>query len=153
MALSSLATQCHAFKQPIASPATSSASVHGCLPGWCLSNQMPSAAPSSVGTTTDQPTRPIMPKPNQTPCVDLRALSLRVAFAPISSAKDGSFRRIFFGKSFMLQGRKATQKPGFQFCHRDSHTLLVLVQRQEFLFHRRAQLAQVRSADGTAHGN
>src|ERR1017187_4115743 len=33
MALSSLATQCHAFKQPTASPTTSSASVYGCLPG------------------------------------------------------------------------------------------------------------------------
>ena len=70
-----------------------------------------------------------MPKPNQTPCVDLRALILRVAFAPISSAKVGSYRRIFFGSSLMLQGRKATQKASFQFCHRDSHALLVLVQR------------------------
>ena len=33
IALSSLATQCHAFKQPIASPATSSASVQEWLPG------------------------------------------------------------------------------------------------------------------------
>ena len=33
MALSSLATQCHAFKQPIASPATNSASVQECVPG------------------------------------------------------------------------------------------------------------------------
>ena len=53
------------------SPATSSASVQECLPGWCLSSQIPSAAPSSVGTTTDQPISPIMPKPNQTPCVEL----------------------------------------------------------------------------------
>src|SRR5580692_10983496 len=114
---------------------------------------MPSAAPSSVGTTTDQPTSPTMPRPNQTPCVDLRALILRDAFAAISSAKDGSFRRIFFGMSFMLQGREATQKTGFQFCHRDAHTLLVLVKSQEFLFHRRVQLAEIRSADRAAHRN
>jgi len=50
--------------------------------GWCLSSQIPSAAPSSVGTATDQPISPIMPRPNQTPCVDLRALSLRTAFVP-----------------------------------------------------------------------
>jgi len=38
-----------------------------------------------VGTTTDQPTSPIMPKPNQTPCAELRrALSLRAAFTPTS---------------------------------------------------------------------
>jgi hypothetical protein len=137
IAFASFATQYQAFKQPTASPTTNSARVHGCLPGWCLSSQMPSAAPSSVGTTTDQPTRPIMPRPNQTPWLDLRALILRVAFAPISSAKVGSFRVIFFGSSLMLQGREATQKSGFQFCHSDSHALLVLVQRQEFLFHRR----------------
>src|SRR5580658_7035733 len=132
IAFSSFATQCHAFEQPTANPTTNNARVHGCLPGWCLSNQMPSAAPSSVGTTTDQPTKPIMPRPNQTPCLDLRALILRVAFAPISSAKDGSFRRIFFGASFMLQCREATQKSSFQLCHRDSHALLVVVQREKF---------------------
>src|ERR1039458_8905646 len=108
---------------------------------------MPSAAPSKVGTTTDQPTSPIMPKPNQTPCVDFRAFSLRAAFAPISPAKVGSFFEVLFGSSLMLQGRKATQKSSFQFRHRRAHALLVLVQRQKFFFHRRVQLAEVRSAD------
>jgi len=47
----------------------SSISVQEWLHGWCLSSQIPSAAPSSVGTATDQPTMPIMPKPDQTVCV------------------------------------------------------------------------------------
>src|SRR5664280_1973553 len=135
-ALSSSATQCHAFKQPIASPATSSASVQACLPGWCLSNQIPSAAPRSVGTATDQPMSPIMPKPNQTPCVELRALSLRAALAPTCAAKVGSFFKVFFGSSFMLKGRESTQKSSFQFSYHLPHALLVFVQGQEFLFHR-----------------
>ena len=67
IASSSLATQCHALKQPITSPATRSASVQGCLPACRVSSQCPSAAPSSVGIATDQPTSPIMPRPNQTP--------------------------------------------------------------------------------------
>src|SRR5450631_3012762 len=92
---------------------------------------MPSAAPSNVGTTTDQPTKPIMPRPNQTPCVDLRALSLRAAFAPIFPAKVGSFRKLFFGSSLMLQGRETAQKSGFQFRHRRAHALLVLVEREK----------------------
>src|SRR5476649_1778139 len=103
---------------------------------------MPSAAPSSVGTTTDQPTNPIMPRPNQTPCVDLRALSLRATFAPISPAKVGSFRKIFFGSSLMLQGCEAAQKSGFQFRHRRAHALFVFVERKKFFFHRRVQLAE-----------
>jgi len=73
----------------------SSASVQPCLPEWCLSNQRPSAAPSSVGTTTDQPISPIMPKPNQTPFLEFRrALSLRAAFAPTSPAKVGPLSRL-----------------------------------------------------------
>src|ERR1019366_10039791 len=103
---SSLLTQRQAFKQPMTRPATSSASVQECLPGWRLSSQIPSAAPSSVGTTTDQPISPIMPKPSQTPCVDLRALSLRAAFAPICAAKVGSLFEVLFGSSFMLKSRK-----------------------------------------------
>ena len=83
----------------------------------------------------------LMPKPNQTPCVDLRALILRAAFAPISPAKVGSFFEVLFGSSLMLQGREAAQKSGFQFRHRRAHALFVLVERQEFLFHRRVQLA------------
>src|ERR1035441_7440203 len=104
---------------------------------------MPSAAPSSVGTTTDQPTNPIMPRPNQTPCVDLRALSLRAAFAPISPAKVGSFFEVLSGWSLMLQVREPTQKSGFQFRHRRAHALLILVEHQKFLFHRRVQLAEI----------
>ena len=45
-------------------------------------------APSSVGTTTDQPISPIMPRPDHTPGAALRrALSLRAAFAPTCSAE------------------------------------------------------------------
>ena len=50
-------------------PTASSMSVQECPPGWCSSSQSPSAAPSSVGTATDQPTMPIMPRPDQTLCV------------------------------------------------------------------------------------
>src|SRR5271157_4399058 len=104
---------------------------------------MPSAAPSSVGTTTDQPTKPIMPRPNQTPCVDLRALSLRAAFAPISPAKVGSFFEVLCGWSLMLQGREATQKSSFQFGHCRAHALLVFVEGHKFFFHRHVQLAEI----------
>src|ERR1700722_3638251 len=153
MALSSLATQCQAFKQPMASPTTNSASVHGCLPGWCLSSQMPRAAPSSVGTTTDQPIRPIIPKPNQTPCVELRAFSLRTAFAPTSTAKVGTLFEVMFGSSFMVQVGKPTQKSSFQFCRYQAPTFLLLVQDPKFLLHRSAQLAEVRSSDRPTYGN
>ena len=85
MAWSSLATQCHALKQPIVSPATNNARVHERPPDWwcCWSSHSPRAAPSNVGTTTDQPINPIMPSPNHTPGVALRrALSFRAALAP-----------------------------------------------------------------------
>ena len=66
-------------------PMINSINVHEWVPGLRLSNQMPIAAPSSVGMTTDQPISPIIPKPNQMPCVELRrAFSLRAAFAPTS---------------------------------------------------------------------
>ena len=92
MALSSLATQCHAFKQPIVEPGHQQRQRPGMPARMALVQPEPSAAPSSVGTTTDQPISPIMPRPNQTPGVELRrALSLRAAFAPTSPAKVGAF--------------------------------------------------------------
>src|ERR1700690_647070 len=104
---------------------------------------MPSAAPSKVGTTTDQPTNPIMPSPNQTPCVDLRALILRAAFAPISPAKLGGVFEVLLGSSLMLKVRETPQESGFQFGTDLTLALLVLIQGQKFLFHRRVQLAEI----------
>ena len=144
--LSSLATQCHALRQPSVSPATSSASVQECAPGWRPSSHSPSAAPSSVGTATDQPISPIMPRPNQTPCAALRrALSLRAAFAPTCPAKLGSRSRAACpgGSSFMAERREAAQETGFQLRHHRAHALLVLVQGQELALHRLAQPAEV----------
>ncbi len=107
IALSSLVTQCQAFKQPITRPMTSSISVQACLPGWFLSNQSPSVAPSSVGIATDQPIKPIMPRPNQTLCVELRrALSFRAAFTPTSRLNVvRSFPLLISDFSFMMKPR------------------------------------------------
>ena len=87
----------HSNSRSRARPSTAPAS-RTVLPGWRRSNQRPSAAPSSVGTTTDQPISPIMPRPNQTSGVAFRrALSLRAAFAPICAAKVGAFFGVFCG--------------------------------------------------------
>ena len=82
MALSSWATQCQAFRQPSDRPATSNASVQEWRPDGACPARCPSAAPSSVGTTTDQPIRPIIPRPNQSLRRRAARLSLRAAFAP-----------------------------------------------------------------------
>jgi hypothetical protein len=52
-----------------------------------LSNHIPDAIPKPVGIVTDQPTRPIIPKPNQALSREARAFSLRAAFLPTISEK------------------------------------------------------------------
>src|ERR1700722_9303703 len=93
MARCSLLNQRPAFAHPRHNPATSSASVQVCVPGWCSSNQRPSSAPSSVGRHTDQPMSPNMPSPCQTGERTRRALSLRSSCAPIWTLKDWSADR------------------------------------------------------------
>jgi hypothetical protein len=87
----------------------SSDSVQEWFAGCRLSSQMPNAAPSSVGTTTDQPMSPIMPKPNQTPCAWLRrARSFRDAFAPTSRLKAvGPLAPLFLESSLTVELREA----------------------------------------------
>src|SRR5271166_5534193 len=109
---------------------------------------MPSAAPSSVGITTDQPINPIIPRPNQTPCPALRrALSLRAAFAPTSSLREAfGFASLSRGSSVMVKARHAADEIAFHFRQHRAHALLVLIQSQKLSLHRLAQLAEIRSA-------
>src|SRR5208282_2598750 len=138
-------TQCHAFRQPMARPMISSSSVQEWLPGWCLSSQMPSATPASVGTTTDQPISPVMPKPNQTPCLELRALSLRAAFSPISLLNAvGSFSLLTSGVLLMMKLRQTAYEIALHFRHHRADALLPFVQVQKLPFHRLMEFAKIR---------
>src|SRR5579863_9127541 len=93
---------------------------------------------------TDQPMRPITPRPNQRPGAALRrALSLRAASAPICWAKDGL--------SVMLKGRQSLQKPGFQFRHHQSRAVVAHIQTQKLLLNRLVKLSEVSTTDGAAH--
>ena len=77
--------------RPPAAPASRNACPDGVCPARGRARRRAASEP-----TTDQPISPIMPRPNQTPCVELRrALSLRAAFAPTCSAKVGSFFDVF----------------------------------------------------------
>jgi hypothetical protein len=152
---SSLATQCQALKQPIASPATSSASVQECGPDSCSSSQSPSAAPSSVGTTTDQPISPIMPRPNQTPGAVASRLELARGLAPtvrrgsgLSEASEGILG--FAHSCCRLTKRRRNRSP---FCHHRAHLLLVHPGSETPAPPPGAQLAEVRSADRPTHGH
>ena len=88
-------------------PATKRASVQECWPGCCLSNQLPSAAPSK--SRNDH--RPAYQAHHAQAEPDAwrgsrRALSLRAALAPTCAAKVGSlFDGFLFGSSLMLKGR------------------------------------------------
>src|ERR1019366_184987 len=115
---------------------------------------MPSAAPSSVGTTTDQPISPIIPRPNHTPCAELRrALSLRSAFVPTSSLSDGfGFGSLFWGSSVIVKARHAPYEIAFHFRQHRAHASLALIQGQKLPLHRFAQPAEIPSDQRPAHG-
>src|ERR1019366_2543268 len=155
MALSCCATQCQALAQPMHNPATSSISVQERAPGWRRSNQRPSIAPRSVGTATDQPISPDMPRPNQTPCFPSRCtLSLRAAFAATCLTNSGSsFEGRFVSSPLMLKLRETDDKAAFHFGNCGANVALALVERQKLAFHRLMQLAKIRSADGVANGD
>src|SRR5512135_1406637 len=104
---------------------------------------MPSAVPSKVGTATDQPTRPIMPKPSHTVCTALRcARSLRVSFAPTWRMNAVSPGWVF-GRSATMELREAAHEAALQFRQHRAHLLLALVEMHKFALHRLAQLPQV----------
>src|SRR5512146_2787618 len=119
---------------------------------------MPSAAPSRDGTATDQPTRPIMPRPDQTVRVTLRwALSLRVSFAPTWRTNADS-SGLDFGTAFWdgnssgtMELRKAPYEAALQFCQHRAHLSLSLVEIDELPLHFLAQLAEAHAADSVAH--
>src|ERR1700691_842226 len=99
---------------------------------------MPSAAPRSVGTTTDQPTSPIMPKPNQTPGDGLRrARSFRAALAPTARMNAVS------GFSLMMKPRYAADKIALHSRHHRAGTLLAFTYLQKLALHRLVELAEV----------
>src|SRR5664279_1834593 len=136
-------------------PATSSISVQERFPGWLRSNQRPSIAPRSVGTATDQPISPDMPSPNQTPCLPSRCtLSLRAAFAVTCRTNSVSpFADWPFSSSVMFKLHEPAYKTAFHFGDRSANVALALVERQKLTFHRFMKLAEIRSADGVAHGD
>ena len=91
-----------------------------------------------------------MPKPNQTPCAEWRrALSLRAAFAPTSSAERRlRLQELVWGSSGIVKRRHAADEIAFHFRQCRAHILLLLVQGQKLALHRLAQLAEVRSGNG-----
>src|SRR5208283_999024 len=155
MALCCWETQCHALAHPITNPATSSMSVQEWALGWCRSNQRPSIAPRIVGTATDQPTSPDIPRPNQTLWLPSRCtLSLRAAFAATCLTKAvSSLDGRFVTSSSMFKLRESADKAFFHFGDRSSNTPLPFVNRQKFTFHRLMELAEVRSPDSVADGD
>src|SRR5512142_2378570 len=103
---------------------------------------MPSAVPSKVGTSTDQPTSPIMPKPSQTVYTALRfARSLRVSFAPIWRMNAVS-PVLNFGLSAIMGIREVAHDSALQFCQQRTLLLLALVEIHELAFPRLAPLAK-----------
>jgi hypothetical protein len=161
MALSSCATQCQAFAQPMTRPAISSISVQECAPGWRRSSQIPSIAPA-VGTATDQPISPGHAQAEPDALLPSRcALSLRAAFAA-TCAENSPLRRrlprpmgavprlIAFHSPIMLKLREAADKPPsiFRACRERA---LRFIELEKLAFHRIVQLAQIGPADGAAH--
>src|SRR5688500_18121726 len=104
---------------------------------WRRSSHTPSAAPSSVGTTTDHPTSPIMLNPDQTvrltwPCSSC-ALSLRFALAPTRRLNSGSSATGLPSRRFSSRGlltikfRETADETAFHFRHHPALVLLVRI--------------------------
>src|ERR1700728_4346644 len=102
---------------------------------------MPNNAPSTVGTATDQPITPTMPRPNHVLCVPARcASSLRAACAAIIASKPAP-------SSFMAQPRDPTEQTGFHFRNHGSPFALLRIEGQIFPNHRLMKLVQAGTAD------
>src|SRR5580658_315878 len=114
--------QYQALAQPMKRPAASSASVQEGGPAWCLSNQAPSSAPSSVGTATDQPIIPNMPSPNHALCAPARcAFNLRATRPAILASKSGSL-------SLMTKFREPADETALHLRHDGSHFALLCIE-------------------------
>src|ERR1019366_7852619 len=112
---------------------------------------IPSAAPSKVGTATDHPPSPIIPKPDQTVCVTLRcALSLRVSFAPTCRMKAVS-PALDIGASTTMKLREAAHESAFQLRQHRTNLLLPLVDIHKLPLHRLAQFTEIHTANCVAH--
>jgi hypothetical protein len=98
--------QYHALTHPTKTPIMRNISVQEYGLGHLVSIQIPRAMPITVGMATDHPTRPNMPRPNQTPrSFSRRALILRSSLAPtfsISLSKALSFYLIASDPDAML---------------------------------------------------
>jgi hypothetical protein len=149
MALSSLATQCQAFKQPIARPATSSASVQEWLPGCAVQPETKRRA-EQRRNATDQPISPIMPRPNQTPvrvtCRGRLELARRLRADLLTERGGFGFKGLILGFVSHVKTHHTADETALHFRHHRADALLPFVQVQKLPLHRLAQLAEVRSA-------
>ena len=145
MALSSLATQCHALRQPIARPATSSASVQGCCARIMLvqPDAERRAEQRRNGHRPADQAHHAEAEPDALRAVAPRLELTRGLRATSSGECRVSASAVVGGSSLMLEPAKRRMKSAFQFCHDRADALLVLVQRQKLLFHRLAQLSEV----------
>src|SRR5690606_4224965 len=148
----SFRTQYQALKQPTASPAIISISVHEYRPSPRRSSETPRAMPSSVGTATDQPTMPNTPRPRAKPrSLWARARSLRPSFSATVSTSSScgrgvtgagsSGRRGPFGMS-APQLRHVLQDLALQLDQGAAHALLLLAALREPLAHHGLGVAQ-----------
>src|SRR5271165_1211123 len=106
---------------------------------------MPSAAPIRVGTVTDQPINPDIPRPNQMLLLPPRcACRLRAAWAPTCRLKVvSSFGTFALFSSLMLKVHQAANESALHLCQHRAHVLLLLIHVEKLLLHRFVELVEV----------
>jgi hypothetical protein len=113
IAWSSLATQRQAFKQPIASPATSSASVQGACPDSVGPARVPAPRRAVSESPPTSRSAPSSPGRTRRPARLRRALSLRAAFAPTAGRAMARLHRLSWGSSVIVKSRHAADEVAF----------------------------------------
>src|SRR5579871_5014620 len=111
------------------SPTKRRVTVHETGPGQRRSRTTPSAMPSSVGRTTDQPTMPSTPSEFQKVSFALRAFSIRLCRAPTSR-----IIRVGSGSGTLLRLQKPLYQIGFEFGFERLRRALAFALGAELLF-------------------
>src|ERR1700733_12310714 len=114
---------------------------------------MPSAAPIRVGTVTDQPINPDMPRPNQTLLsVPRCAFSFRAACAPTCRLKSVSLLAPFaWFSSFMLKFHQTADESALHPRQHRADILLLIFHVEKLPLHRLVKFVEICPTDRIAH--
>ena len=152
ISLCSFDIQCHAIRQPAIKPEIKLVNVQEKDSGYFLSSQTPNIAPSNVGTATDQPTIPNIPKPNQTLRLSLWiALSLRWAFSPTCSLNEFVFFLFVASILFFTKFLQVINETAFHLFHYQTNIFFIFIQIYKLFFNRFVKFAKVCPTKSIAH--